>query len=93
MILLIVYIIAFLLFLFAPLPFQILFMLANIFIPDPIPVIDEALMLASIVKKIIGGFKALGIILDFKEKHPILFRIIIVSIGVILVMLIKKLLS
>lgn len=88
-----VYVILFLIFLFAPLPFQIVFFVASVFIPDPIPVVDEALMLASIVKKINSGLNVLGVIFDFKEKHPILFRVIILSIVLLLAMIIIKLLS
>ena len=81
----IVYIIAFIFFLGAPLPLQIIFMIANIFNKDPIPVIDEVMMGVSILKKIAT---ILGII-DFLEDHPIVLFIIVVAIIIAIIALAK----
>lgn len=88
MLYIIVYVIAFLIFLGAPLPFQILFMIINIFIPDPIPIVDEALMAASIIKKLAGVER----IIDFSEENPKLFKFIILVGVIVLGMVIKALL-
>ena len=85
MLYIIIYVVAFLIFLCAPWPLQIIFLLANIFIPDPIPIVDEALMTASILKKIAGA----GRIMDFAERHPTLFKLIIVGIIIAAIVCIK----
>ena len=47
---------------------QLLLMILNIFIPDPIPILDEVIMVVSTYIKISKSIKALL----FFEKHPIL---------------------
>ena len=47
----IVYVVAFCVFLSVPVLFQIVFMIANMFIQDPIPFSGEAVMMTSIFKK------------------------------------------
>ena len=84
----IVYVVVFLVFISAPLPFQIVFMIANMFIQDPIPVLDEAFMMASILKKFGTAFR----IMEFVEEHPKAFRGIIISTAIILLFLIIVLL-
>ena len=56
----------------------------NFFIPDPIPIVDEVLMIAGIISKII----ALDNILEFIEEHKILFTIIGLGIVILIVKLI-----
>lgn len=64
----IIYVILFIVFLGAPLPLQLIFTVVNMFIPDPIPIVDEVLMAVSITKKIVGGIS----VLDFVERHPVI---------------------
>ncbi|WP_036613259.1 hypothetical protein [Oribacterium sp. P6A1] len=89
MLYIIVYGIVFLIFLGAPLPFQIVFMIINIFIPDPIPVVDEALMAASIIKKLAGAER----IIEFSNENPKVFKIIIVGMVIVFGIFIKMLIS
>ncbi len=87
MLFVVVYVIAFIIFLVALLPLQIIFIIVNFFIPDPIPILDEALMGASIIKKIL----ALENIIEFAEEHPGLFKAIIVGAIIVLLILAKSL--
>jgi len=48
----------------------------NFLVPDPIPILDEAFMMASIFKKNGTASK----IMDFAEEHPKLFRVLFVGI-------------
>ena len=85
----VVFVFAFLIFLGAPLPFQILFMIINIFIPDPIPIVDETLMAASIIKKLAGVER----IIEFSNENPKVFKIIIVGMVIVFGIFIKMLIS
>ena len=85
MIYIIVYVLAFLIFLSAPLPLQIVFIVFNFFVPDPIPILDEAFMMASIFKKIGTASR----IMDFAEEHPDLVKVIILSTLIIAGILLK----
>ena len=77
----IVYVVAFMVFLGAPLPLQILFFVFNIFFPDPIPILDEAFMTASILKKIATA----GRVMEFLEEHKKAVKVIGIVIAVIIV--------
>ena len=73
------YVLVFLLFLGAPFWLQLIFTILNVFINDPIPLIDEAVMGVSIVKKIISFTR----IAEFVSAHKILSAII--TIGLLIV--------
>lgn len=64
-----------------PLPLQIIFLLTNIMVPDPIPVLDELVMLISLSKKMSQA----GRFLDFINTHPILFKflVLIIILGIV----------
>ena len=63
---------------------QFLLMILNIFIPDPIPLLDEVIMVVSTYSKISKSIKALL----FFERHPILCKLIILVFLVSAVILI-----
>ena len=80
----IIYVIAFCFFLTASLlPLQLIFTIVNYFIPDPIPIIDEALMTASIIKKILS----LVNVMEFVHNHPKLSKIIAVACGCLVIVI------
>lgn len=64
-----------------PLPLQITFFLINITVPDPIPVLDELIMLISLCKKM----RQAGHFLNFIDSHPILFKVLvfIIILGIV----------
>lgn len=64
-----------------PLPIQIILLIANAFVPDMIPVIDELLMIIAIVNRI----KKYVAIRNFIRVHKILtiFIFVAVVIGII----------
>lgn len=70
------YVLVFSLFWGAPFWLQILFTLLNVFINDPIPLIDEAVMGVSIVKKIISAVR----IAEFVSAHKIISALIAVGL-------------
>lgn len=74
------YILVFLLFLGAPFWLQLIFTILNVFINDPIPLIDEAVMGVSIVKKILSFTR----ILEFVTEHKILSAVIAVGLIVLI---------
>ena len=84
MILIILYVILLCVYFACPLPVRLLILAVNFFIPDPIPIVDEVLMIAGIISKII----ALDKILEFIEEHKILFTIIGLGIVILIVKLI-----
>ena len=79
-----IYLIALCVFVSAPLPLQILFFILNFLISDPIPVLDEAFMAASIIKKLAFAER----IVEFAEENPQLFKVILAGIGVGFIVLI-----
>lgn len=72
MILLGIYAVAFLVYFASPLPIRLLFLLINFFFPDPIPILDEVIMLGGIVSKMLF----LERITDFISEHKILSALI-----------------
>lgn len=74
------YVLVFLLFLGAPFWLQLIFTILNVFINDPIPLIDEAVMGVSIVKKIISFTR----IAEFVSEHKILSAVIAIGLLVII---------
>ena len=65
MILIILYVILLCVYFACPLPVRLLILAVNFFIPDPIPIVDEVLMIAGIISKII----ALDNILEFIDYN------------------------
>lgn len=72
-----------------PLWAKIIVFIINSFFPDPIPVVDEVLMLVSMINDILKIYKVIMIV-EWLQKH----KIVIISIGigllVILIFLINK---
>ena len=77
MILIIGYIIGVLFYCGLPWYLQFVVLLFNTFIPDPVPYLDEIIMYASFVKKVV----MVDTIVSFVKEHPILTGILII-IGV-----------
>lgn len=78
----IIYIIGLVIYVYLPLPGQIVFLLLNIIIPDPIPYVDEIIMYGSVIRKIRSG----GKVVVFLDEHPALAKgiaIFVVGIGII----------
>ena len=73
------YVLIFLLFWGAPFWLQLLFTILNVFINDPIPLIDEAVMGVSVEKKLISFTR----IAEFVSKHKILSAIMVIGLLVI----------
>lgn len=73
------------LFLVAPFPIRLLIFIVNLLIPDPIPIIDEVLMAAGLISKLLFVER----IADFIENHPVISAIL----GFIIIMLIVSLFS
>lgn len=80
MLYLILYIVGILVYLCLSFPVQLIFLLLNSFVPDPIPYIDEIIMYAGIIKKIINAVN----IIDWIKKYPKI-SIIIGSVLLILI--------
>lgn len=72
LILLGVYIVVFGVYFSSPLPVRLLIMLLNCWLPDPIPVIDEVIMMSGILSKLLFVER----IMDFVSEHKILSAII-----------------
>ena len=89
MLFIIIYVVCFLLFLETPLPLQIIFMIVNFFVPDPIPIVDEALMSASVIKKILLPVR----IMDFIKEHKVLGTLMIIGVIALLVFVISLLIK
>lgn len=81
MLYLILYIVGVLVYLCLPFPIQLIFLLLNSFFPDPIPYIDEIIMYAGIMKKIINAVN----VIDWIEEHP---KIAIIIGSVLLILII-----
>ena len=64
-----------------PLFIQLAGFVINVMVPDPIPFLDEFIMILCML----GKLEKLERILDFKDDHPILFWIICISVIVIIV--------
>ena len=69
-----------------PLPLQLIIFIANLFMPDPIPILDEVIMIVSILKKLVTFFE----IFELFENHPILGTIIL---GVIVCLIISGIIA
>ena len=69
-----------LVYLVLPLPLQFIFLILNTAIPDPIPYLDEIIMYASFIKKLLKYQQAYEWIQDHKTLIKILSVIIIVII-------------
>lgn len=78
----IIYIIVFAVYFVSPLPVRLLILLINFFVPDPIPVIDEVIMIAGIISKL----TLFGRIVEFAQNHKRLVKVLtaLVVIGIIL---------
>lgn len=72
MLYIIIYVAVLIVFIIVPLPVQIVLFIINLFFPDPLPVIDEAAMAASMLKKL----SKLERVMEFKEDHPVIFWIL-----------------
>lgn len=76
MISIILYIFLIGIFCIAPLPVQFVMLIANTFIPDPIPFLDEMIMYISFAKKL----ASLGRKIEFIEDHPVISALLGVGI-------------
>ena len=79
----ILYIVGILVYLCLPLYLQIIFIIVNTFVNDPIPFLDEIIMYASFIKKLCN----LGRIIEFIEDNKVLSIIIGVVIVVVAIFL------
>lgn len=80
----IITIIGLLIYLGLPLPLQLFVLLLNSVTPDPIPYIDEIIMYASFIKKLITCMHILDM-LEWIKEHKILA--IVLGIGVIILII------
>ncbi len=85
MIRILIFVILLIVFVISPLPLKIVFMVANFFINDPIPVIDEAFMTASVINRIFG----LGNILEFITSNPKVFILILIGVVTAIILCLK----
>jgi hypothetical protein len=76
----IVYLFVFSIYFIAPLPIRLLMLLINLLAPDPIPVLDEVIMVAGILSKL----AFLEEVVEFIEDHPV----VSICIGCIVIVLI-----
>ncbi len=76
MFILLTYIFFLALYLVCPFPAQLIIFLINLFVPDPVPCIDEIVMVIGLIKK----WEAIE---EFKDDHPILFWIEMVVVGAV----------
>lgn len=67
-------------FLVVPLPAQLILLVINFMVPDPIPLLDEVIMSISVLKKLI----TLGRIWEFFEEHKFLTLLIVIGLLVLL---------
>ena len=84
-------ILIFLAFVYVGLPLwaKLIVYIINSFVPDPIPVVDEVLMLASILADILRIYKAMAIVEWMRAHKVLLLRI---GIGIILFIVVISLL-
>ena len=77
----VVIIVALLIYICLPWPLQIILFAVNFFLPDPIPVLDEVIMLTSIFSKL----KFFTRISDMYEKHKALtIFLVVLGLGAII---------
>ncbi len=78
----IIFIVLFIIYMILPWPVKIVVLIINFIVPDPIPIIDEVLMIAGLVAKT----NAVG---SFFTDHPILSKVVVamVIIGAIVLLL------
>lgn len=73
---LIVYGIVLSVFAYCPFLLQLVGFGINSMVPDPIPFLDEFIMVLCMVNRVAKWGERVDVIFDFKEEHPILFWII-----------------
>lgn len=76
----IIYIILLAIYFRTPLPIMVITFLANIFIPDPIPVFDEVIMILGLLSKIDAMEKVFNVIEKIKNFLGGFFKVIVVII-------------
>ena len=69
----------------SPLPVQIILLIANAFIPDMIPVVDELLMVIAIVNRM----KKYVAIRNFIRVHKILTTVILIAIVISVILCVQ----
>ena len=72
-------------FLVVPLPAKLILLGINLFVPDPIPVLDEVIMVISVAKKI----NTLESIWEFFDEHRYLIPVVSAIIICLLILLYK----
>lgn len=70
-----------------PLWAKILVFIINAFFPDPIPVLDEVLMLASMINDILKMYKIMMVI-EWMQEHKILLIRIGIGIGLFIIFIV-----
>lgn len=81
-----IYLVVFCVYFACPLPVRILIMAVNFFMPDPIPILDEVIMIAGIISKLLFLEKiedAISAIIYFVDEHKKLIK----TIGIIVIVL------
>lgn len=68
----IIYIVALCIYMALPFPFQLILLIINFLVPDPIPVLDEVIMYASVINKL----SFLDNVFSFFEDHEIIAMIV-----------------
>ena len=79
--LIVVYIIALGIYCISPLVIQVILFIANCYISDPIPFIDEFIMVASIIRK----FYQISRIVNFIKDHPVVACAVVVAVVGVLI--------
>lgn len=85
----VVYVIALLIYIALPLPGQLLFLLLNAFIPDPVPYVDEIVMTISTTRKLGKAVEIWDWINSHKALAAVIGICLLVAVIIILVNLMK----
>lgn len=78
-----IYLVVFCVYFACPLPVRILIMAVNFFMPDPIPILDEVIMIAGIISKLLFLEDVISAIIYFVDEHKKLIK----TIGIIVIVL------
>lgn len=72
-------------FLVVPLPAKLILLAINLFVPDPIPVLDEVIMAISVLKKI----NTLETVWEFFDEHRYLIPVVAAAMIGLIILLYK----
>lgn len=76
-----------LIFIACPLIGKLILLVLNVIVPDPLPYIDEIVMIGSTAGNILGAVSKLDKLIDFISAH----KVVGIILGIVLVLIIKLL--